>query len=89
MPQSINNHSIRIYENERGEIVSLDRNNSFSPPSFELSKPFEKRFYSAFELSKPFEKRFCGIVSIVDRNFCDGKSWKSAEKKMREIYAIA
>lgn len=72
MPQSINNHSIRMYENEKGEIVSLDRNNSFSPPSFELSKPYSKDYV--------------GIVPIADRNFCEGKSWKTSEKKMREIY---
>ena len=72
MPESINNHSIRVYENEKGEIVMLDRNTSCIPP--------------CFELSKPFAKNFVGIVPIEDGDFCEGNSWRFAEKTMRYIY---
>jgi len=75
MPDSMMNHSIRDYTNEKGEIVMLDRNNSFEPPVFKLSKPY------------PTSLR--GIIPIEDENFCEGKSWKFAEKTMRELYKNA
>jgi hypothetical protein len=74
MPDSINNHSIRTYETDTGEIVVLDRNNSACPPYFELSRNFSKDFV--------------GITPMKDKDFCEGKSWKHAVARMREVFSL-